>query len=397
MKALKRIGLSAALNAAGAGAGLLGTAIITWHFGLAIFGAYAVNLAKISVITLGLELLPSSFSQFRIQDDPKFALAAPAFYILFGFVAVAVCAWALGAGIITNGSWFILAQVFAVTLQRCFDSQILAKGEVSFSVSVPLVSNAVRAILLLLLISFPLLSANDTLWASLAAGTVVSQIYLLARRPEFARIILDSGLVSSVRYLWKLRSEYTGYYVNSVLKRGKDVLFPLFCDAVLPGKAELGRLLVYTRSSDTVSGQIRILEMFLIHRQTRANLAAVRRHILLGSAVLGQIAVLVVSNLLLWKHGVGGGSILYAAFMGLFMYPYVYELAKRSDAYARGAPKDVTVSIIGYGATLAISLVAAWQLHLLITPVLIGCIVLAQTVSALVYLVRDPRWRRRWA
>ena len=388
MKALKRIGLSAALNAIAAAAGLVGTVIITWHFGLAVFGVYAVNLAKIGLIMLGLEVLPGSFAQFRLQDDPEFALATPAFYILFGFAAVGLSAAALGAGIIVNGSWFILAHVFALSLQRCFDCLILARGAVSLSVSVPLVANVTRALMLFALMAFPFLSTEDSLWASLAAGSIVGQIYILIRRPEFRALLVNCRPVRSLRYLWSLRREYPGYYVNSLLKRAKEVLFPLFCDAALPGKSELGGLLVYTRTSDTVAGQIRVLEMFLIHRETRANLAKHRRRILLGSAAIGHVGVIVVSTFMLWKHGVTATSIFYAAVMGLFMYPYVYELAKRSDAYARHAPQDVTLSILAYMTALATTLTGAWLLDLFIPPVLIAGIVFAQGLSAAVYALR---------
>ena len=373
---------------------MLGTILITWHFGLAVFGTYIVNLSKVSLIMLGIELLPSSFAQFRLQDDPDFVKASPTFFILFGVAAMALAALAMTTGIMNGGSWFILAYVFVLSLQRCLDIQIVARGAVSLLVSIPLISNLLRASLLLALILFPVLRVNDTLWASLAVGTALSQAFLLLRRPEYWEVLANSPPARSIRYLWSLRREYTGYYVNSVLKRAKDTLFPLFCDAAMPGKTELGRLLVYTRSSETIAGQIRVLEMFLIHRETRANLASNRRKILLGSAAIGHIGVVVLSTILLWNHGVDPSSIWWAAGMGLFMYPYVLEMAKRSDAYARGNPNAVTFSIMTYMLTLAGALTAAWALGIFWTPVLIASIVLAQTLSALVYVLRDRRRKK---
>ena len=373
---------------------MLGTILITWHFGLAVFGTYIVNLAKVSLIMLGIELLPGAFAQFRLQDDPEFVKASPTFFILFGLAAVALAALAMMTGIMNGGSWFILAYVFVLSLQRCLDIQIVARGAVSLLVSIPLVSNLLRASLLLILILVPVLPVNDTLWASLAAGTALSQAFLLIRRPEYWEVLTNSPPARSILYLWSLRREYTGYYVNSVLKRAKDTLFPLFCDAAIPGKTELGQLLVYTRSSETIAGQIRVLEMFLIHRETRANLASKRRKILLGSAAIGHVGVVVLSTILLWNHGVDLSSIYWAAVMGLFMYPYVLEMAKRSDAYAQGNPNAVTYSIMTYLLTLAGALIAAWAFGVFWTPVLIGAIVLAQTLSALVYVLRDRQRKK---
>lgn len=395
MKAVKRMALSVGLNATAAAAGLLGTTLIVWYLGLAVFGGYAVDLAKLSLIMLASELLPGSYAQFRIQDDERFAKATPTFYLLFGLAAVAVAAAMIEASVFNTGSWFMLAYLLGLCLQRCFDGQILAQGAVDLSVSVPVVTNLVRAGILALLLATTGISVADMLWGSLAAGTLASQILLMARRPEFFRLIARSRPIQSLCYLWSLRRDYAGYYLNSVLKRAKDTLFPLFCDLVLPSKAELGKLLVFTRATDTVAGQVRVLELFLIHRQTRANLAKARRRILLGSAALGHVAVVGVSAFLLWKEGPSATSLLYAAAMGLFMYPYAYELARRSDAYARNAPHLVTVSLVAFIVTLAASLSIASLLQLLWPPVLIGCIVLAQTVSAIVYLLRDPRVRAR--
>lgn len=391
--ALRPIAVSALLNAAGAGAGLLGTTLIIWYFGLATFGIYTVALAKLAIVMLGAELLPSSYTQFRLQDDPRFAQAAPAFFLTFAIVAVAAGALMMRSGALAGGSWFILPYLFCAALQRGLDSQILARGEVSLSVSLPLVSNVVRAAMLGLFILVPVLSVPDALWASLFAGIFISQCVMVLRQPAMGRTLMADRPLQSLRYLVGLRREYGGYYVNSVLKRAKDTLFPLFCDTVLPNKYDLGKIFVYTRTSETVATQIRVLELFLINRESRAKLSANRANILLSSALIGHVAVVALSSFLLWRHGLSPGSVLYAAAMGLFMYPYVYELAKRSDAYAAHQPGRVTFSLFAYAAALVASLTAAWLLDIFVLPVLIGAIVLAQMCSALVYIVRDRQPR----
>lgn len=391
--ALKPIAFSALLNAAGAGAGLLATTLIIWYFGLAAFGIYTVALAKLAIVMLGAELLPSSYTQFRLQDDPRFASAAPAFYLIFAIVAVAAGALLMRWGALAGGSWFILPYLFCAALQRGLDNQILAKGEVSLSVSLPLVSNTVRTATLGLFILVPVLSVADALWGSLFAGIFASQCVMVLRQPETGRTLLAHRPMQSLRYLLGLRRQYAGYYINSVLKRAKDTLFPLFCDMVVPNKYDLGKIFVYTRTSETVATQIRVLELFLINRESRAKLSANRRIVLLFSALIGHIGVVALSSFLLWKHGLSGSSVLYAAGMGLFMYPYVFELAKRSDAYAAHEPGRVTFSLLAYAAALAAALTGAWMLNIFVLPVLIGAIVFAQLCSALVYLARDQRAR----
>ena len=83
----KNLARSAILNFGAAAAGLGGTIFITWTFGLAEFAYYTINFAKLSLILLGAEVLPSSFTIFRLQEDREFTRSLPVFYA--GFAALA--------------------------------------------------------------------------------------------------------------------------------------------------------------------------------------------------------------------------------------------------------------------------------------------------------------------
>jgi hypothetical protein len=390
---VKGITSSVLLNAAAAAAGLLASALVIWQFGLAVFGNFTVSLAKLSIVLLGTELLPGSFSLFRLQDDPKYAQAAPSFYLLFAVAAAGITALLISADLVAVPSWFMLGYVICSVFQRYVDGQVLARGLVSLFVSVPLMNNVLRAALLFFLSQAHVLETADVLWLSLALGMVAGQIYIFLRRPDLARTLANSVSVASLAYLWSLRRNYVPYYGNSVLKRAKDTLFTLFCDFALPSRVELGKLLVYTRAFEALANQIRVLEVFLVNRAVRADLLGVRRRLLLGAAVLGHVGMIVLTQVLLWKEPFDPWSIVYAAGLGLVMYPYVIEIARRSDAYANFDPHTVTYSFLAYVGSLALCLFLISQLDAARMPMLIASLVIAQSVSAAVYMVSARRRR----
>ena len=85
--ALQKIIRTIPLNLLAAATGIAGTLFISWKFGLEVFAIYTINLAKLSIILLGLEILPSSFSIFRQQSDSAFKIAYPTFYLLFSIIS----------------------------------------------------------------------------------------------------------------------------------------------------------------------------------------------------------------------------------------------------------------------------------------------------------------------
>src|SRR6476661_3642123 len=181
---LHRIARSFALNVIAAAAGLAGTFVIIWYFGLAEFAFYTINSAKLSLILLGAELLPSSFAIFRLQEDQRFVSAAPIFYVAFALFATAIAAMLIGTGVLEHVSWFMVAFAFTTAMQRYFDAQAQASGRVDAYFWIPASSNIVRLLLLIALSGFRLASIPDIIWASVAFGGLAGQAVMLSRFPE---------------------------------------------------------------------------------------------------------------------------------------------------------------------------------------------------------------------
>jgi hypothetical protein len=383
--AAKTFARSFVLNVTAAAAGLAGTFYITWFFGLSEFAYYTINLAKLSLILLGAELLPNSFTLYRLQEDERFTSAVPVFYLLFAIVAAVAAGMLVVTGLLDRASWFMVAFAFTSALQRYFDTQAQASGRVDAFFWIPAASNIARLALLAGLSQLRIFSIPDALWASLAVGSVIGQAVMLSRFPEFLDRAAYIKPLAKLHYLWSIRSSYYGYYVNSVLKRLRDTFLPLFCDLVIPSKSEIGRLLVYTRANEAVCGQVRVLEAFMVNRGVRENLRHLRRRIFWTIGPVGQIAIAGIALALIYRHGIGPTDVALAFVAGLFIYPYIAELFWRNDALASFRPRQVTISLLCFMAGLALPPLVAWALGRLSIAILVASYVLGQTLSAATY------------
>jgi hypothetical protein len=381
----RNIARSSALNVTAALAGLGGTLYITWYFGLAEFAYFTINTAKLSLILLGAELLPSSFTIFRLQEDPRFTAAVPLFYCTFATVASAMAAGLIGLGLISHWSWFMLLFVFNSALQRYFDTQAQASGRVDAYFWIPATTNIARLGLLASLSQLRFLPVEDVLWASIAIGGTVGQGMMLSRFPEFLDRALFRQSRAKLAYLWSLRGCYYEYYANSVLKRFRDTFLPLFCDIAIPSKADIGRLFVFTRANEAVCGQVMVLEAFMVNRAIREDIRSVRRRIFWVIAPIGQVAVATLALILMYRHGIGFEDTILALCTGFFIYAYILELYWRNDALASFRPRQVTISLTTFLATLAVPPLVAWGTGTLSIPLLVGSYVLSQTFAALTY------------
>lgn len=389
----RAIARSFGLNMTAAGAALAGTFVITWSFGLAEFAYYTINLAKLSIILLGAELLPSSFTVFRLQDDENFVRSVPIFYAAFALVAAGVTAILIEGDWLAHASWFMIPFVLTAVLQRYLDAQAQASGRIDAYFWIPATTNIARLTLLTGLAWLKALSVPDVLWLSLAIAGLLGQVVMLRRFPEF----LDRNAWRQPRaklgYLWSIRGAYYGYYLNSVLKRVKDTFLPLLSDVLIPSKAEIGRFFVYTRANEAVCGQIRLLEAYLVNRSLRDNLRRARRLIFFSLAPIGQALVTVTALALMYRSGVTGSDVALAIVTGFLVYPYILELFWRNDALASFNPRQVAISLIASIVGLALPPICALLFWHLDTPALVAGYVLGQTFSAATYRISNRRTR----
>ncbi|RWN55625.1 hypothetical protein [Mesorhizobium sp.] len=350
------------------------------------FADYAIDLAKLSGVLLLAELIPSSYSIFRQQEDPSFEKDVAAFVLLLVIVVPLVVVGLHSVEFFSSFSVFIVIHAACVVLQRYLDARFQAQGRLSSFVALPLTSSLVRlGVLCIIGLFFSDIAPNDVAWGATATGSVCSQIIFLARHPAEAAVFLRRGHGIALVRLWKQRGRYVGYYPNVVLKRLRDMAMPLVCDWLVPSKVEAGKYLLAYRGVDFALAQLRVVEALLSNVGVRKVLAAGRARFLVLLAITGQIAAVASSFALAGQAGFDGHTLFLALLASFFVYPYVVELAFRSDAYAAFTPRRVTASLVAFllGIAVAVSCAAFFSelsaIHLMAAPLL------GQTMATLSY------------
>lgn len=380
------------LGVLASGAGLLASLYIVWIFGTAEFAVYTISLAKLSIILLGLELVPSQFSIFKMQHDPEFAKSISVFYFAFAILASALTAIAIGRGLIVSNSWLIVVYAFVAVTQRYIEIKTQSSGMVPAFGRMPAISNVMRMTLLMILgLTVAPRHPADAIWGSLCIGSAAGQLFILRNFPEVQASLLAKGPFSSASHLFAVRSEYYPYIINSVLKRAKDTFIPLVVDAAVPNRSVAGQVLVFFRASDAVCTQLRVLEMFLVNKNLRQSLKKSSRELFFLLSTIGLVATFALSLLFQYREGIDAKSLLYSFMIGTVSFPYVLEIIWRNEAYAAFAPKRVTVSLLAFLIGVAVPVGTAALFARVATPVLIFGVLAGQSMSAGAYYI----WRRR--
>jgi len=350
-----------------------------------IYADFTVDIYKLALIVVVLEVVPGPYAIFQSQRDPALGSHLASFAIASSVFCVAAWAAITGLGLFARVSPWMALYAFYLGVQRYLDIRLQATNRVGEFYRLLTYAGVIRLLLLGIGLGLTHLSDIDVLWGSLAIGSLLPILAWLIVKPDEIRPFLRSGHFESLGVLFGNRREYYGYYVNTVLKRLRDSLMPIAASFVMTDRVELARYLLAMRGLEAGMGQLRVVEALLANLVNRAHIAATRQRQLLLLAFLTQVATFGLSMLLTAQLGLSWDLVLLSLAASLFVFPYVFELAYRSDAYAAHLPSRVTGSLLAFTVTLAISLICLNWFGLLAAVSLVLTHVAAQTVATLSY------------
>lgn len=376
------------LSIANAVVGLAGVLIIVRLAGSAQFAIYTVDLVKLSLLGLLYELVPSAYVIIRSQKDQT-TKADLASFCLVGMIASPVLIFAVGQTPIISGysNWMMVYGAY-LPIQRYLDVKLQSEGRLREYFQLGFLVGLFR--LLFLGAAFALASnfmtSLDILWASLALGAFLSLVLAAAlRRGDLAPFIRGNH-VASIGRLVQARADYVPYYLNVGLKRVRDASITLVSSFVVGDQMELARYLLAFRGLEIVCAQLRVVEGLLMNVAARLAIAKTRARSFVILSVLGQGAAFVLSLVLAGWASADRALVLTSFVASLFVYPYVFELLRRADAYAASDPRRVTVSLAAFIIVLAATILVVRELNLLTAAGLMLAPLLGQTAAALTYL-----------
>jgi len=361
MSALTKLFLgSSATSAAASGLNLLGTVLVVRWFGAPTYAHYVVDLAMVSLMMTILEIVPSNYSVFRIQDDPTWQRSVAAQISVTIVLALVV--------VTTLGSFSSLFQaytgwiaVYAGTLavKRYLDLRLQSSGRLQEFLNIEVVSSFLR---LLLLGAFSTTHAKGTaVWSSLALGTALSQASWWMRNPK--ELAAFSGFLDSRAWtaLAANTPAYVPYYGGILLKRLKDNIVPIVANRLFVSREVLATFLLALRGVVFAVGQVRILEALMNHRATLNAAAAISRRNYRLVALAAQAVCVTASAALMVSSSLKELPWLASLILSFMVWPVLYLTIERAKAYSTFHANRVNAAISAY---LVVVVASAYLLRL---------------------------------
>lgn len=354
-KSSTRSVLSAGLNM------LTIVAMVRW-FGPHVYTDYLVALSVLSLLMLILELVPSNYSLFRIQDDPSWQRVIAAQISVSMLLAVAVT-WALHlAGLLPGFSDWMAAYALATAIKRYLDIRLQSSGRLAEFLELDVLSSLIRLALMYALL-WTGVRPVTSVWCSLALSVLLSQAVWFWRNPKEISAFMDFRDPVVWRQLFASFPQYRPYYLGIALKRIKDNSVPILANQLIHSKDLLAIFFMAFRGVAFAVSQIRIIESMLNHRETlqAASRLSLRQRLLLSAAA--QVVCILASVGLLYSSGLAHmpwGPLLVLSFM---IWPLVAQIIERSNAYSEYNPSKVNLSILGYLVVMGMGgILVHWQI-----------------------------------
>lgn len=370
------------------GINLLITILVVRLFGSDTYARYIVDLSIISLLLICLELVPSNYSVFRIQDDPMWQRSISAQMVL-GVIIIALIVNLVGYFTRTFQAYSGWMAIYAASmaLKRYFDIRLQSTGRLREFMGLELVGSFVR--LALLCAGYLMAIKSDiVVWASMGIAVLVSQGIWLFRNPDEFRVIVGFSEITAWRALVSSFSDYIPYYWGIILKRVKDNLVPLAAERLFSSSEQLAMFFLAYRGVIFAVGQIRILEAILNHRESLniiQSMSLQHRYLI---AFAAQILCIIASLGLIISSGLSSISLLLIGVLSFIIWPITFLVMERANAYSSYNATRINNSIIVY---MIIFGVGAFLLKLtaVLTAISFSGILIASEIAGYIMIKRN--------
>lgn len=319
------------------------------------YADYVVDSAVIGLLLICLEIIPSNFVVFKVQDHPSWIRSVGA-QALVSIAVIATFTTSLGTFGSPFNQYTPWIAVYAATcaLKRYLDMRLQSTGRLAHYLRLDALIAGLRLPLLFCCAQLHV-NAATSLWMSLAIASGVVQLHWLLTHPDDLQPLKLGLSTASFKAIWDERAAYPGYYLGIVLKRGRDNLMPLLAERFFQQKEELAAFFLAYRGLVFASGQIRILEGIINHKPTMNSVlgSASSRKLLIAS--IGQALVIGASVVLLLSAGAENAQPLTILILSLITWPSTYLILARAQAYASYRAHQVNAALLAHVVVLLLS------------------------------------------
>ena len=361
-RALARVFLGSSMRSvASAGLNLATTVLVVRWFGAETYAHYIVDLAMIGLLLIVLEVVPSNYSLFRVQDDPPWQRSIAAQIVVTILIAACV--------VFASGYWTGLFQAYSlwmgpyaalIAVKRYLDIRLQSSGRLEEFLGIELSTSAIR-LALLALCYWQGADNNLAVWASLALATLLSQAIWWFQNPSELRAFAGVADRQAWCALIESFSAYLPYYSGIALKRLKDNFVPLAAERLFDSRELLATFLLAHRGVIFAVGQVRILEAMMNHRGSLATVQKMSRQRSYLLATAAQVVCFIASAGLLLSSGIRYLPWLPTLVLSFMVWPIVFLVLERAKAYSAFQANRVNGAILAY---LGVVITGAFMLKL---------------------------------
>lgn len=380
----KKLSSTAIINIMTAAINMLSTILLTRWFGAGVFADYVIDLAYLSLLLILLELVPSAYMVYRVQEQP---------HLLKGVASISlVTAVILSVVIILLGELSHLFKQYSIwmsiyigfqCLKRFFDIRLQSDGRLKEFLGIELMSSIFRLILMWGAFAIGM-STTESVWGSLALGVVLAQILWSVRNPSDLKVFIFLFDTSVWLSLLAERHQYFRYYLSVFLKRIRDNLVSVMGGFYFTSREVAGSFFLLYRGLVFASGQIRIFEGMLSHRKTLSNLEFKPASKLIVVSLAGQILCLSTSYIITTLAGIDEFPILSGFLLSTIIWMSVLYIYWRAAAYSRYQLRSVNLSMAAYIITMTMLVTILQNMKLNTDEYFIVALVIAEGCSLLI-------------
>ena len=273
----------------------------------------------------------------------------------------------------------------SLSIKRYLDIRLQSSGRLQEYMNVEVMTSLARVMLMAVLF-ISNATAVTSIWASLALGGILAQVYFLASNR--GELVGGSKYFTgaNVRRLVGGFQDYKPYYMGIVLKRLKDNLVPIVSEKVFSSKDTLAAFFLAYRGVIFAAGQIRIMEAILNHRDNLKRFMDVPLLYKASVAMLGQLVCIVSSVVILLLSGEDELPWKATLLLSFMMWPIVFLVLERTKAYSSFQARAINWSMVGYVAMLLVGSAILMSFETVMIETFSVILVISEIVSLMLIL-----------
>jgi hypothetical protein len=340
---------SAVLTTGSAALNLASTILIVRAFGSTIYADQIVDLAKLSLVMTVLEIIPSAFIVFKIQDKEEW-LAIFSVQLLVCCAILVPIVHALSYSDHHFSANTPLISIYAALLvsKRYIDTVLQSQGIVHRLFALDCLE-AITRLILLMFFALIHIDPKSAVWLSLVVATTASQLIGLYQLRQILRKSFTSITFGSCwQELHREAPIILRYYPSVFLKKLSEAIVPLIAEKILKEKNLLAIFLLAFRGLNFVLVFGRIYEAILNHRGSLSKYEQNGSSSLRLIAALSQLTALGLSIVLIGLSGLEMPTVTFLIILTANVWPAMFTAKNRALRFSKYEPGRVAVSYLIY-------------------------------------------------